>query len=275
MWALEQPWPAPRCPILAGTPLPLVATLGLSWLAVAGLVIAGWLPIAVLAVASLTAVHGGLLAVALAWGAADAGGPVRSGAAWITVGLVGAGATAAALDARGAVVLVAAPAWLAILALRERLGGLALGPGVSLPPVLVGGAIGALVGGHLLLSASQTLGYPLRAGAGWSTLLGLWAYDVGANVISAECFFRGALFNRLQRRWAFGGAAALATAVSLVRYVGDPLLPRSVEVMAGALFYLTLLGTVNCWLLWWSGSLVPGLVSAALFFLAYRALAIG
>jgi hypothetical protein len=274
MWALDRPGPPPRSPILAGTPLTLLATLGLSWLAVAGLVMAGSLSPAVLAVASLTAVHGGLLTVALAWGAADVGGSLPPGAAWVTIALIGVGATAAALDPRGAVVLVAAPAWLAVLTLHDRLRGLALGPAVSARPVLVGGAIGALLGGHLLFSASQTLGYPLRA-AGWSALLGLWAYDIGANVISAECFFRGALFNRLQRRWAFGGAAAVATALSLVRYVGDPLLPRSVEVMAGALFYLTLLGTVNCWLLWWSGSLVPGLVSAALFFLAYRALAIG
>jgi hypothetical protein len=45
--------------------------------------------------------------------------------------------------------------------------------------------------------------------------------------------------------------------------------------MAGALFYMTLLGAVNCWLLWRSGSLVPGLIASLLFFMAYRGLAVG
>ena len=60
-----------------------------------------------------------------------------------------------------------------------------------------------------------------------------------------------------------------------MRYLSDPLLPGQIEVVVGALFYLTILGLVNCWLLWWSGSVVPGLLASALFFLAYRALAIG
>ena len=134
--------------------------------------------------------------------------------------------------------------------------------------------IGVVLGSHLLVSASQTLGYPLRGGS-WAVFLTRWTYDLGANVISAECFFRGALFNRLQRRWSFGAAAAVSTACSLVRYLADPLLPGEIEVVVGALFYVTMLGVVNCWLLWWSGSLAPGLLSSALFFLAYRALAIG
>ena len=60
-----------------------------------------------------------------------------------------------------------------------------------------------------------------------------------------------------------------------MRYLSDPLLPGEIEVMVGAHFYLTILGVINCWLLWWSGSLAPGLLASALFFLAYRALAIG
>jgi hypothetical protein len=274
MWALEQPWSSPRDSVLANTPRALIATLGVSWLVVASLAASGWLAVPVLRIASLTAAHGGLLAVALVWGAADVGARLPPGTVPITIALIAAGATAATLDPKGAVALAATPAWLAFLALRGRLAGLGVGPEVPVRPVLVGGAIGALLGGHLLLSAAQTLGYPLRAGGG-PALLVLWAYDVGANILSAECFFRGALFNRLQRRWSFGAAAALATALALLRYVADPLLPRQIEVMAGALFYLTLLGIVNCWLLWWSGSLVPGLLAAALFFLAYRALAIG
>jgi hypothetical protein len=272
MWALEQPWVPRRRAILANTPLVPIATLGVIWLATARLAADGERSVAW--IAAHTALHGGLLAVALAWGEADGGVRLPPGTALITLALIGAGATAATLDMRAAVALVGAPAWLAILARRGRLAGLGLGPTVAIRPVLVGGVIGALLGGHLLFSASQTLGYPLRGG-GWLPLLLLWAYDAGAKVISAECFFRGALFNRLQRRWSLGAAAAVATALSLVRYLADPLLPGQVEVVVGALFYLTILGVVNCWLLWWSGSLVPGLLASALFFFAYRSLAIG
>src|SRR5438445_178260 len=58
----------------------------------------------------------------------------------------------------------------------------------------------------------------------------------------------------------FGAFAYLLPALCVVRLV------------VGAVFYLALLGTANCWLLWWSESLVPGLVSALLFFAAYRTL---
>lgn len=274
MWTLEQPWTPRQESVFANTPLTLIATLGAAWLSVAWLVSAGWLPASALWIAALTATHGGLLAVALAWGAADSGVRLPPRAALVTIALIGTGATAATLDERAAIALLAAPAWLAILACRGQLVGLGLGPGIPLRPIVVGGAIGALVGGHLLFSASQTLGYPMRAG-GWPPLLVLWAYDVGARVISVECFFRGALFNRLQRRWSFGTAAALATALTVVRYLVDPVVPGQVEVMVGALFYVTFLGAANCWLLWWSGSLVPGLLASALFLFTYRALAIG
>jgi hypothetical protein len=273
MWTLERPAPPPRRPILSDTPVALIATLGVGWLAVAGLAAAGWLTPPELRVAAITAAHGGLLAVALAWGAADGGARLPRGSLLVTVGLIAAGATAAAADPRAAVTFLALPAWLAVLTRRGRLRGLGLAPRVPWRPVLVGVAVGALLGGHLLLSASQTLGYALRGGA--TAVLLFWTYDVGANVISAECFFRGALFNRLQRRWSFAAAATVATAAALLRYVVDPLLPKQVEVMAGALFYLTILGAIDCWLLWWSGSLLPGLLASWLFFLAYRALAIG
>lgn len=274
MWALEQPATSPGGPIFRGTPRALILALVGGWLVIAGLTAAGWVPASVLRVAAITAAHGGLLATALAWGAAAGGVPLPRMTAVITVGLVAAGATGAALDERAAIVHLAAPAWLAALALRGHLLGLGLGPGIGLRGILGGAAIGALLGGHLLVSASQTLGHPLRSG-GWRPLLALWSYDVGANIISAECFFRGALFNRLQRRRSFAVAAAVATGAVLLRYLVDPLLPRHVEVMAGALFYLTILGAVNCWLLWWSGSLVPGLIASWVFFLAYRVLAVG
>lgn len=274
MWALEQAWAPRGKSVLADTPIAFLALLAGNCLAVMWLASAGWVPAAFVRVAALTATHGGLLVVALRWAEADAGVRLPPAALPITIGLVAAGAIALTLDGRGAVVLLATPAWLGVLTARGRLTGLGLTPRVATGPLLAGGMVGAFLGGHLLFSAAQTLGHPLRGG-GWLAVPILWAYDLGANVVSAECFFRGALFNRLQRRWPFGPATAVATAVSLVRYVSDPLLPGQSEVLVGALFYLTILGVVNCWLLWWSGSLGPGLIASALFFLAYRALAIG
>lgn len=273
MWALERPTTLGRGRILANTPFTLIIALAASWVAVAGLVAAGWLAPASLRVASITAAHGGLLGVAVAWGAAAGGARLPQTHLIIPPALVAVGATAAVLDTRASVLYLLTPAWVAALTLRGRLEGLGLAPRVALRPALVGVALGALLGGHLLLSASYTLGYALRGGA--TAILALWAYDAGANVLSAECFFRGALFNRLQRRWSFAAAASLATAAALLRYVVDPLLPKHVEVLAGALFYLTIVSAVDCWLLWWSGSLVPGLLASWMFFLAYRTLAIG
>src|SRR5207245_9387140 len=120
-------------------------------------------------------------------------------------------------------------------------------------------------------SASRPVGAQVRAARG-SYVLAAIAYALGANVLAAECFFRGALFNRAQRRWSFAGAATIATAAYVLRYVVDPLLPKQVELVVGAVFYLALLGAINCWLLWWSESLVPGLVSALVFFAVYRTL---
>ncbi len=99
------------------------------------------------------------------------------------------------------------------------------------------------------------------------------AYDAGANVLSAECFFRGVVFNHAHRRWPFGGAAALATGAFLVRHLVDPALPHAVETIVGATFYLTLLGVTSCALFRRSGSLLPGALAGLGFFAAYRALA--
>jgi len=273
MWSLERPATAPRAGILENTPVTLVAALGLGWTVVAGLTALGWVTRDVLRTAAITAAHGSLLAIALNWAAADRGARLGREAVPVTIALLGAGAVAALVDPRGVVLLLAVPAWLGILVVRGSLTGLGLAPHVTWRPVLAGAAVGALLGAHLLVSASQTLGYALREGATAVPLL--WAYDLGANVISAECFFRGALFNRLQRRWSIAAATTVATTAALLRYVVDPLLPKQVEVMAGALFYLTVLSAVDCWLLWWSGSLVPGLAASWIFFLAYRTLAIG
>jgi hypothetical protein len=132
---------------------------------------------------------------------------------------------------------------------------------------LTGGALGA----HLLLTASQTLGYHVRPGDPL-VLLGALGYDIGANVLSAECFFRGALFQRLERYGSLRLALGASTIACVLRYLVDPLLPDTVEVAMGAAFYLAVLGAANCWLLRWSGSLVPGYLAALVFFAAYRTL---
>jgi len=48
----------------------------------------------------------------------------------------------------------------------------------------------------------------------------------------------------------------------------------AVEIVAGMLFYISLLSVTSAWLFWRSGSLVPGALAAGLFFAAYRLLAI-
>jgi len=162
------------------------------------------------------------------------------------------------------------PAWLA----WRRAPGAAGLAGATVPAVAGGALFGALLGGHLLVNTSLTFGYRIRTGP-LTELTDWWAYDLGANVLAAECFFRGALFNRAQRRWSFAAATGVATAAYVLRYVVDPLLPKNAELIVGAVFYLALLGAVNCWLLWWSESLVPGFVSALVFFAVYRTLGAG
>jgi hypothetical protein len=99
------------------------------------------------------------------------------------------------------------------------------------------------------------------------------AYDVGVNAVSAEWLFRGALFSHWWRHLTFWGAAGLSTSMAVARYLLDPNLPATVEVGAGAVFYLTLLGLAASGLRAWSGSLLPGYLATVLFFAAYRLLA--
>jgi membrane protease YdiL (CAAX protease family) len=217
-------------------------------------------------VVGLAAAHGALLGTALAWTSAreprDRWAPLEAAL------LLGGAATCALLVPWGALAYAVMPAWLAWRR-PAWLTAFACRPGLA----LAGGALfGLLLGAHLLVNASLTLGYRVRAGS-WEELVGWWAYDVGANVLAAEAFFRGALFERAHRRWSFGGAAALSTAASLARYLVDPLLPRSLEIAAGAGFYLVLLGSGNCWLLARTGNLGPPLAAASVFFCAYRLLA--
>jgi len=146
--------------------------------------------------------------------------------------------------------------------------------GIAWPPVrgaLVGLAVGAFLGVHLLVAASRTFGHGVRVDAP-GAYLGAIAYDVGLSALTAEWLFRGALFSRWWRQWPFGTAAALSVGCAVLRYVLDPNLPPAVEMRLGAAFYTGLLGWTACSLRAWSGSLLPGYLATATFFLAYRAL---
>ena len=137
--------------------------------------------------------------------------------------------------------------------------------------ILLGAAAGTFLGLHLLIAASLTLGYAVSVPDGGRYLAAL-AYDVGANALTAEWLFRGAIFSTLWRRWSLWPAAAASTGCALARYLLDPALPQAIEAMAGATFYLSLLGLACCALRAWSGSLVPGYFATVAFFVAYRTL---
>jgi hypothetical protein len=137
--------------------------------------------------------------------------------------------------------------------------------------ILLGAAAGTFLGLHLLIAASLTLGYAVSVPDAGSYLAVL-AYDVGASALTAEWLFRGAIFSTLWWRWSFWPAALVSTGCALARYLLDPALPRAVEAMAGATFYLMLLGLACCALRAWSGSLLPGYVATVAFFAAYRML---
>ena len=142
-----------------------------------------------------------------------------------------------------------------------------------LSTVLTAVAVGLALTLHLHVTASRTLGYRVAVDSHSRVLAGL-AYDLALNIPSGEVFLRGALFTRVQRHASFGVALAVSTGATLVRYLLDPALPAIPEVMLGAVVYVGLLGAANAWLLWWSGSLVPPLVSGLLFFAGYRMLSV-
>ncbi len=230
----------------------------------------GVLSLEVMRVIGAGSFHGGLLAASLAaaWEGAPGWGLAAGG---LTLSLLIAAGACATLP-WGCLGYVLPPTLLACVALRRdecrRMGLVAGTPWAALG---LGAAVGCFLGAHLLLSASRTFGYPVRVGPpAW--YLSALLYDVGANVLSAECFFRGTLFNRWQRRWGFWPGALAATGLSLLRYLVDPALPRVVELVVGAVFYLALLSLSGCALLWYSGSLLPSLAASLAFFGAYRTL---
>ena len=267
VYALTRPHAVRRAALLEGTPVSLLAVLALLAVGAWALAAAEHVPAGHARAVAAGAAQGGLLATAVAWIVTrrdPAGDFVPVGVAIVAM----LGAVGAAAAPYGAVAYLLAPLW--IWRRRARLA--ALGLGAADPRLILAGlGLGAILGVHLAITASLTLGY--RVGGGAVLELGPWlAYDLGANVLAAECFFRGALFDRAQRRWSFGVAAALSTAACVARYLVDPLLPRTLEVVAGAAFYVALLSAGNCWLYWRSGSVVPGLAAGVVFFTVYRLL---
>jgi len=264
VYAIADPWIPPTRGLLSGMPMLLLAFLGVLT-ATAGALAAGEIvPLAPARAVGAGGAQGALLATAVEW----AGGERRRAAPLMATILVFVGAVGATLSPFGVIAYLAAPVWL--LMQRHRFPPF----GLKRPPIGIcaaGAAVGALLGAHLLLTASLTLGYGVRVPTA-AHLMSWLAYDAGANVLTTEAFFRGALLDRAQRRWPFAMASALVALLCLARYFVDPLLPHSLEVMAGAVFYLTLLSLANCWMYWRSGSIVPGIAAGVAFFACYRLL---
>jgi hypothetical protein len=218
----------------------------------------------------IAAVHGGLVA-----GAFALLHPRKR--CWLRVG---SAVTAALLCAAW---LSEATAWgcvaylLPLIALGWRarhVPGLGWGggsPAVRVRHVAVGLAVGAILGAHLLVTATLTFGYTVGVESPLAYVRAV-AYDAGANAVSAAWFFYGALFSWLWRRLDFGRATAGATAAAVVRYLLDPALPRTVEAAAGAVFYVSVLGIASCALRARAGSAAPTYAATVAFFAAYRRL---
>jgi len=179
---------------------------------------------------------------------------------------------ATAFTTWGALLYLAAPAILVSQGKRHAsLRGIGLTVTAGIRGLALGLATGTFLGVHLLISASLTFGYVVRVSS-MGPFLAAVAYDVGANALTAEWLFRGAVFSHWWQRWEFWPAAALATALALGRYLADPALPQAIEVRTGAVFYLVLLGFTACVLRARTGSLLPGYVATVVFFAAYRML---
>jgi hypothetical protein len=272
VWALEGGRAAARRDAAVVPLTPALILVGAVAVAVA-LAGAGHLTSADLRAVLGAALHGALLTAAL--GAAAAASDARWTAtrpALVTIALIALGAGAARFDGRGPILWLGVLLWLARLGARGQL--LAIGVrGASRSALFIGALAGAVLGGHVLVSATLTLGYRPRDDGLAAWLLAI-AYDAGLNVPAAELFIRGVVFDRFQRQGSFATGAIVATVAYLARFLSDPRLPATVEVFAGATLYLTLLSLVNSWLFWRSGSVVPTVTSALIFFAAYRLLGI-
>ncbi len=215
------------------------------------------------------AVHAGFFG--LGWVLGEGGRPGWRG----PVIRLGATVVVASLASRvvpwGAIAYLAVPAVL-LVEVRRR-GGFGH-IGFTCPnghAVGLGVAAGLFLGVHLIVTASLTLGYAVRMGS-TAAYLSAIAYDICVSAVTVEWLFRGAIFSWAWRSWEFVPAAALATALAVVRYLVDPNLPATPEVWLGSAFYTALVGVSACVLRAWSGSLLPGYLATVTFFLAYRAL---
>jgi hypothetical protein len=264
MWALRHAVETPRRPFWDGW----TDARGVALVCAIGAIVAGarLLPPEPSAVIGVAAVHGGLIAVALVW----AGVPLHDAVFGIV--LLALARELVALHPAGALAYLAAPLWIGVLAVRGRLGRLALGSPWPWGAVVVGALTGATLALHLFVCASRTLGYTIRFDPPvfWTAL----AYDVGANVVSAELFFRGALLHHCWRRWPFPLAVAVTSVAAAARYCLDPF-AAATELRVGAAVYMTMLALLNGTLCRWSGSLLPGLTAATIFFACYRLLGTG
>jgi hypothetical protein len=252
--------------LLAGTPWRVLAGLATLLGSVAALEALGVVPRAMLNVVTTMAGYGALLATALAWAGLSAGTTL------VSLGLLGGAALLASLHPIGAVAYVAPVLQLVRLTAAGRLRALGLGTPCPSAAFALGALTGVCLGAHLLVSAVLTLGYRPRLDV--ETCLSWVFFDLGAHLPATEMFFRGALFNRAQRRWSLGAAMTLTTAATVARYLIDPLLPHVAEVVLGSVLYLSLLSAASCWLYWRYGTLVPGLAAAFTFFAAYRTLSL-
>lgn len=248
---------APRVPAwVAGLATALATAVALERLGLIG-------PDAV-AVTAVVAGHGSLLVTALALSGARWRGPAAA-----VLALLAAAALLSRRSPWGALFYAAVPCALVWLARR---GGFLPGLASAVMPraVALGVAAGVFLGGHLLVSGALTFGYEISFAPGGAYLAAV-AYDVGANIPSAECFLRGVVFERAQRRWSFATGVLVASGAAVTRYLLDPSLPHTVEIMAGGAFYTALLSATTCALFRWSGSLIPGAAASLTFFAAYRA----
>jgi len=215
-------------------------------------------------------VHSGFLA--LGWVLATGGRPGWRGPALRLAAALLVASIASRFSAWGALFFLLVPIFLLGEGSRQpALRAIGLSAIAGLRPVALGLAVGVFLGVHLLISASHTFGYNARV-ATLNRYLAAVAYDVGANALTAEWLFRGALFSRWWQRWEFWPAAGLVTALVVVRYLLDPALPSTLEVRAATIFYISLLSFSACALRAGSGSLLPGYLATLAFFAAYRLL---
>src|SRR2546429_8275350 len=157
MYAIARPGEPRPGGLLSGAPLPLLVGLGVLTAGAGVLATAEAVPLPLAGACGAGGAQGALLATAVAW-AAPRGGPAPALAAAIVL----VGALGATLAPFGAAVYLAAPVWL--WRQRARLPGLGLAR-ASAGLVAAGALLGALLGAHLLVTASLTLGYGVRAPA--------------------------------------------------------------------------------------------------------------